>query len=122
MVSIFSKRIKALREKKKRVDPKWTQGYVSDIIGVARPTYTAYENGTKEPPMDTINKIADLYNVKADYLMGRTDDPTPSKKEEPIVSFLLRSKEEMSPEAWQRYSKLIEDAKKAFMDEVDGKE
>lgn len=42
---------------------------------MARTTYTAYENGTKMPPPDTINNIAILLDVSNDYLMGRTDTP-----------------------------------------------
>lgn len=67
----FGDRVKASRERKKRLDPKWTQEYVASKVGVARVTYTAYENGTKEPPIDTINKIADVLEVSADYLLGR---------------------------------------------------
>ncbi|MGO4540343.1 helix-turn-helix domain-containing protein [Paenibacillus sp. 2TAB19] len=73
MTTIFGKRLKAERERKKNTDPKWTQEYVGNLVGVARPTYTSYENGTKEPPRETINKIADTFNVSIDYLEGRTD-------------------------------------------------
>ncbi|WP_160045647.1 helix-turn-helix domain-containing protein [Paenibacillus sp. USDA918EY] len=72
MDNIFGKRLKAEREANKRKDAKWTQEFVADYIGVARPTYTAYENGTKFPPMETLNKIADLFKVDTDYLLGRT--------------------------------------------------
>ncbi len=71
----FSVRLKKYREKLKETDKKWTQKYVADKVDVARVTYTAYENGTKLPPFDTINRIADLFDVKTDYLMGRSDDP-----------------------------------------------
>jgi transcriptional regulator with XRE-family HTH domain len=71
----FGERLKHLREKKKQENPKWTQEYVADHVGVARPTYTAYERGTKQPQLDTVNKLADLFEVSADYLLGRTDDP-----------------------------------------------
>jgi HTH-type transcriptional regulator, competence development regulator len=71
----FGERLKHLREKKKQENPKWTQEYVADLVGVARPTYTAYERGTKQPQLDTVNKLADLFGVSADYLLGRTDDP-----------------------------------------------
>ncbi|MDO7908472.1 helix-turn-helix domain-containing protein [Paenibacillus sp. JX-17] len=71
-MEIFSKRLKAERERKKSTDSKWTQGYVADVIGVARPTYTAYENGTKQPPLETLNRIADLFDVSLDYLQGRS--------------------------------------------------
>lgn len=69
----FSDRLKNYRESLKEKDKKWTQQYVADKIGVARVTYTAYENGTKMPPFDTINKIAELFNVSTDYLMGREE-------------------------------------------------
>lgn len=70
----FAHRLKACRERKKAQDPQWTQRYVAEQIGMARTTYTAYENGTKMPPADTINHIASLLDVSNDYLMGRTEE------------------------------------------------
>ncbi len=72
----FARRLKACRERKKAEDPQWTQRYVAEQIGMARTTYTAYENGTKMPPADTINHIATLLDVSNDYLMGRTNERT----------------------------------------------
>ena len=72
-MKIFAKRLKAEREDLKQKDPKWTQEYIADLIGVARPTYTAYENGSKIPPMDTVNKLADIFNLTTDYLHGRSE-------------------------------------------------
>ncbi|MBO8172419.1 MAG: helix-turn-helix transcriptional regulator [Bacillaceae bacterium] len=74
-LKIFSKRLKDLREQRKKTNPKWTQNYVADTIGVARVTYTAYEGAKKQPPLETVNKLADLFNVSTDYLLGRTDNP-----------------------------------------------
>src|SRR5690625_2055543 len=81
-MSVFSKRLKECRENLKDSDSKWTQKYVANKIGVARVTYTAYENATKMPPFDTINSIASLFDVKTDYLMGRTNEPTPTKEDD----------------------------------------
>src|SRR5690625_1910969 len=67
-------RIKRLRENLKETDKKWTQGYVADKIGIARVTYTAYENGTKTPPPDMIKKLANLYDVSTDYLLGNSNN------------------------------------------------
>lgn len=87
-MKVFSKRLKQLREEKKRRDPKWTQEYISGILGVARPTYTAYENDTKQPPMETINKIIELLETSADYLYGQVDDPGPIKqKKHELIGF-----------------------------------
>ncbi|GFZ84658.1 hypothetical protein GCM10010978_26240 [Compostibacillus humi] len=80
-MTIFSQRLKNYRGKLKSQDSKWTQQYVANKIGVARVTYTAYENGTKMPPVDTVNSIAELFNIKTDYLLGRTDNPEPSNED-----------------------------------------
>ena len=78
----FHLRLKECREKKKDFDSKWTQGYIAEKIGMARVTYTGYENGTKQPPLDTVNKLADLFDVTTDYLLGRSDDPRKTADEE----------------------------------------
>jgi len=96
---VFAKRLKAEREKRKAKDPKWTQGYVADLVGVARPTYTAYEAGTKQPPMETISKLADLFGVSTDYLHGKTNDPSPSAKtEKPVNRAFLELPEDVTEE------------------------
>ena len=75
-MDILAKRLKHLREQHKERDSKFTQGYIANLIGVARVTYTAYENGTKQPPIETVNKLADIFEVSTDYLQGRVDKPT----------------------------------------------
>lgn len=72
-MDLFHKRLKQLRIDKKKYESKLTQGYMADVIGVARSTYTAYENGTKQPPMETIVKLASYFEVSVDYLTGQTD-------------------------------------------------
>ncbi|ELK46189.1 helix-turn-helix transcriptional regulator [Halobacillus sp. BAB-2008] len=69
----FADRLKKCRQIKKEENPNWTQDYIARQIGVARTTYTAYERGTKIPTLDTVNKIADLFDVSTDYLLGRSD-------------------------------------------------
>ncbi|PAQ15034.1 XRE family transcriptional regulator [Bacillaceae bacterium SAOS 7] len=73
-MKVFANRLKNLREHQKEIDPKFTQAHVAEILGVARPTYTAYENGTKQPPMETVAKIAKLFETSVDYLYGITDN------------------------------------------------
>lgn len=71
-MTIFSERLKNCREELKKQNPQYTQGFVAQKIGVARTTYTAYENGTKSPPIETVELIADYFDVSTDYLLGRT--------------------------------------------------
>lgn len=79
-MNTFSERLKACRIRKKETTSIWTQSYTANQVGVARTTYTAYENGTKTPPLETVNIIADLFQVSTDYLLGRTDTPDPTPK------------------------------------------
>ena len=53
-----------------------TQGQMAEKLGISRPSYTCYELGTSSPTVVTLCKIADLFEVNTDYLLGRSDDPT----------------------------------------------
>lgn len=76
-LNVLGQRLKSLRDDMKNENSKFTQSFIANLIGVARTTYTAYENGTKQPPMETVNKIADVFGVTTDYLYGRTDSKQP---------------------------------------------
>lgn len=75
----FSIRLTALRKEKKLL-----QADVANKIGIARATYGAYEQGNRQPDFDTLERIADYFEVSTDYLLGRTDTPalTPQDKDE----------------------------------------
>ena len=47
---------------------------VAKRIGVSQPAVTYWDNGTKPPSIETLCKLADLYCVSTDYLLGR-DEP-----------------------------------------------
>ncbi len=49
-----------------------TQEEVAKIMGIARSTLGNYENGTREPDLDTIRKFSSFYGVSIDELFGRT--------------------------------------------------
>lgn len=71
-MDILATRLKKLREENKASNKDWTQGYVADKLNVARTSYTAYENGTKQPTLETLINMADLFDVTIDYLLGRS--------------------------------------------------
>ncbi len=48
---------------------------MADFLGITRQAYSKYENGQSEPDIETINKLADFFDVTTDYLLGRVDDP-----------------------------------------------
>jgi len=52
---------------------KMTQREVADYLKIAQPSYIRYENGTAEPCFDNLVKLADLFDVSIDYLLGRKE-------------------------------------------------
>ena len=49
-----------------------TQTEVAAYLKISQPSYIRYENGSAEPSYDNLVKIADLFDVSVDYLLGRT--------------------------------------------------
>jgi len=56
-----------------------TQKQVYTGIGMAEKNYQSLEYRSYRPSHDTIIKLADFYDVSADYLLGRTDNPEMNK-------------------------------------------
>lgn len=54
-----------------------TQGQVAIYCDITEKAYQNYELMTREPKLDILIRIADLYKVSLDYLVGRTDDKHP---------------------------------------------
>lgn len=50
-----------------------TQNDMADRLGVSKSTISMYENGNREPDFETLERIADFFNVDIDYLLGRTE-------------------------------------------------
>ena len=65
---IIGERIKSLRKENEK-----TGIYVSTILGIDQSYYSKMEKGKHEIKLDTLFRIAELYNVSLDYLTGRTN-------------------------------------------------
>lgn len=61
----------ASRMKKLRRENQMTQQEVADKINTSRSSYSQYELGTKQPSIETLTKLAELYQTSIDYLVGR---------------------------------------------------
>ncbi|MFT3951489.1 MAG: helix-turn-helix transcriptional regulator [Oscillospiraceae bacterium] len=68
-------RIRNLRE-----DSDTTQQALADRLYINRSTYSSYETGARQIPLDMLTKLADIYDTSVDYLMGRTDVKKPYPK------------------------------------------
>ncbi len=50
-----------------------TQGEVAVFCDITEKAYQNYELMTREPKLEILLKIADVFHVSLDYLVGRTD-------------------------------------------------
>ena len=67
--------------RKLRTDTGYTQKQIAELLGVSQNTYSQYEIGVLNYPVDALVKLADFYGVSVDYLLGRTDvkEPYPQR-------------------------------------------
>ncbi|MCB6827988.1 MULTISPECIES: helix-turn-helix domain-containing protein [Megamonas] len=68
--------------KKIRESLQLTQVKVANDLKLSRQVYNFYENGKRNPDMQTLIKIADYYGVSIDYLLGRTNVIKPENIDE----------------------------------------
>ena len=61
---MFSEKVKQLR-----VESERTQSQVAAYLNIEQSSYAGYESGKRQPRLDTLVKLAELYNVSCDYLL-----------------------------------------------------
>ena len=62
-------RLKDLRE-----DRDIKQKEIAEFLHIKQNTYSQYENGQRQLPIDLLIQIAKFYNVSTDYILGLTDE------------------------------------------------
>lgn len=65
-MDILQQRLIGLRQKEDLL-----QRDVADQLHIDRSTYSYYERGKTNPPLDILIKLADYFGVSLDYLAGR---------------------------------------------------
>ena len=93
---MLTKRLKSLRESK-----QLTQQELADKLYLSRVRYNNYETGKRSPDYDTLQVIANFYDVSIDYLLGNTDNPNSEitltdKDEKDIAKTMQKLKEQLS--------------------------
>ena len=65
------------RLKKIRLRSSYLQKDLASSINVSVRTFQAYEHGDNEPNIEKLIKLADIFQVTLDYLMGRDTNSSP---------------------------------------------
>lgn len=99
--------------KELRIKNGYTQDSLADTLGLSRSTISMYENDNREPDFETLEKIADLFNVDMDFLLGRSRKTTVIPSEEKSDDFaraeqlIARNGKNMSKEQKLRLIQLL---------------
>ena len=65
-------RLRDLRE-----DRDLTQKQVADFLSIKQNTYSQYENGVRQLPIDLLIRLSRYYTVSTDYILELTNVPEP---------------------------------------------
>lgn len=66
-------RLRDLRE-----DRDLSQEQVAEYLGMKQPQYSRYERGLRDVPTDVLIQLALFYGTSTDYILGLTNDSSPS--------------------------------------------
>ena len=82
----MGERIKQLRKEK-----GMTQTELAMTLHVTKGTVSTWETNSRVPGFETLNVLSDLFEKRLDYIMGRSDDATPTTRSEDDPAALVLS-------------------------------
>lgn len=104
---MLGERIRNLRK-----EWKLTQEELGKKINVTKVSISGYENGNRSPDTETLQKIADFFNVSTDYLLCRTDKRNQENDNDelmdPELNIFFKELKEDSPERREQLMKIWE--------------
>ena len=82
---MFAERLKALRKKH-----GYTQVSLAETLGVSKGTVAMWETGKRTPDFETLIKLSDLFDVRTDYILGKSNDASSAKLSDDDIEQLGR--------------------------------
>ena len=74
---MFAERLKALMKKH-----GYTQVSLAETLGVSKGTVAMWETGKRTPDFETLIGLSDLFDVRTDYILGKSTDDSSAKLSE----------------------------------------
>ena len=56
-----------------RTDADLSQKQLSEILHISQRSYSHYETGSRNIPVEMLIRLVNYYDISVDYLVGRTD-------------------------------------------------
>ena len=60
-----------------QINSGFTQAAIAEKLHVRQNTYSQYENGVRDIPIELLKELAVIYETSIDYIVGLTDEETP---------------------------------------------
>jgi transcriptional regulator with XRE-family HTH domain len=60
-----------------REDKDMTQAAVAQFLHIRQSTYSQYETGQRQIPIDALMRLADYFETSVDYILGVTNEKRP---------------------------------------------
>lgn len=82
---MFDERLKSLRKKY-----GYTQFSLAETLGVSKETVAMWETGKRTPDFETLIRLSDLFDVRTDYILGKSNDSSSAKLSDDDIEQLRR--------------------------------
>ena len=82
---MFDERLKSLRKK-----CGYTQVSLAETLGVSKGTVAMWETGKRTPDFETLIRLSDLFDVRTDYILGKSNDSSSAKLSDVDIEQLRR--------------------------------
>ena len=64
--------------------PVYTQVSLAETLGVSKGTVAMWETGKRTPDFETLIRLSDLFDVRTDYILGKSNDSSSAKLSDDI--------------------------------------
>ena len=82
---MFDERLNSLRKK-----CGYTQVSLAVTLGVSKGTVAMWETGKRTPDFETLIRLSDLFDVRTDYILGKSNDSSSAKLSDDDIEQLGR--------------------------------
>lgn len=110
---MFTERLKSLRK-----EAGLTQKEIADHFKTSPQSYAQWEKGLRSPSKESLEKLAQFFNVSTDYLLGNSELKKPEEQLSNVELLFRKTSKNMTPEQKETFQKelleFMEIRRKAF--------
>lgn len=112
----YGDRLKKLRESK-----KLSQQQLAEKLNINRSTYARYELNQTQPDYETLQRLADFYDVSTDYILTGINTKLTEKDERDVAKRMEKIKQDLAADGGLSFygEPLSEEAKESLLEAME---